>query len=207
MMMETIGLGARLLLGGVFLAAGVGKLLERGGTKETAVEYALLPPRLAHLQRRVLPWLELGIGLLLLLGSFLPASSPLRMLPSLMATGLLTLFVITIAIALARGWEVDCHCFGRFGGGRVTGWTLGRNLALLTLAATGFLGARSDTLSPAQVASSPALTPILVLALAGLAVTAMATEAWRLFAAARRARSPRSTTSRREQGIRRATNA
>jgi hypothetical protein len=104
------------------------------------------------------------------------------------AGGVLTVFTAAVAIALARGWDVDCHCFGRFGsGGRLTGWSLGRNLALLTLAAGVFFCER--TASPTLAGGAPALgvMPVLLLDLAVVAITAMAVEASALGGAARRA--------------------
>jgi uncharacterized membrane protein YphA (DoxX/SURF4 family) len=197
-MAETAALLARLAVGGVFLAAGLGKLLDGRGAGEQAVEYALLPARLARLHGRALPWLELGTGLLLLAGFFLPAGSPLRPLPFYLALVLLASFSLAVVVILARGQEAECHCFGRFGGGRVTGWTLGRIILLMAGAGAGLRGARAGSLNLARVTADVGSMPMLLLALAALAVLAMAAEAGSVGADARRARTAR---ARRERAL------
>jgi uncharacterized membrane protein YphA (DoxX/SURF4 family) len=101
---------ARLVLGGVLLAAGGLKI---GNLQKSAMSvraYELLPVGLANFLGYVLPWIEIGMGLLLIAGV---AVSIVGLL------GALTMFafVIAIAQAWARGLSIDCGCFG--GGGQV----------------------------------------------------------------------------------------
>lgn len=101
---------ARLILGGVLLAAGGLKI---GNLQKSAMSvraYELLPVGLANFFGYVLPWIEIGMGLLLIAGV---AVSIVGLL------GALTMFafVIAIAQAWARGLSIDCGCFG--GGGQV----------------------------------------------------------------------------------------
>ncbi len=101
---------ARLILGGVLLAAGGLKI---GNLQKSAMSvraYELLPVGLANLFGYVLPWIEIGMGLLLIAGV---AVSIVGLL------GALTMFafVVAIAQAWARGLSIDCGCFG--GGGQV----------------------------------------------------------------------------------------
>ena len=101
---------ARLVLGGVLLAAGGLKI---GNLQKSAMSvraYELLPVDLANFLGYVLPWIEIGMGLLLIAGV---AVSIVGLL------GALTMFafVIAIAQAWARGLSIDCGCFG--GGGQV----------------------------------------------------------------------------------------
>ena len=101
---------ARLVLGGVLLAAGGLKI---GNLQKSAMSvraYELLPVGLANFLGYVLPWIETGMGLLLIAGV---AVSIVGLL------GALTMFafVIAIAQAWARGLSIDCGCFG--GGGQV----------------------------------------------------------------------------------------
>ena len=101
---------ARLILGGVLLAA-VG--LKIGNLQKSAMSvraYELLPVGLANFFGYVLPWIEIGMGLLLIAGV---AVSIVGLL------GALTMFafVVAIAQAWARGLSIDCGCFG--GGGQV----------------------------------------------------------------------------------------
>jgi len=105
-----ITLLARLGLGGVLLAAGGLKI---GNLQKSAMSvraYELLPVGLANFLGYVLPWIEIGMGLLLIVGVWV---SILGLL------GALTMFafVVAIAQAWARGLSIDCGCFG--GGGQV----------------------------------------------------------------------------------------
>ena len=101
---------ARLVLGGVLLAAGGLKIANLQKSAMSVRAYELLPVGLANFLGYVLPWIEIGMGLLLIAGV---AVSIVGLL------GALTMFafVIAIAQAWARGLSIDCGCFG--GGGQV----------------------------------------------------------------------------------------
>ena len=101
---------ARLVLGGVLLAAGGLKIANLQKSAMSVRAYELLPVGLANFLGYVLPWVEIGMGLLLIVGV---AVSIVGLL------GALTMFafVIAIAQAWARGLSIDCGCFG--GGGQV----------------------------------------------------------------------------------------
>ena len=105
-----IGLLSRLILGGVLLAAGY---LKVGATEKSQMAvraYELLPISIANLFGLVLPFFEVAIGLLLILGAGTRIAA---------ALGGFTMFIFIIAIAQAwaRGLNIDCGCFG--GGGAV----------------------------------------------------------------------------------------
>jgi len=72
--------------------------------------YQLLPNSLASLFGYILPWFEVGLGLLLILGVALR-------LTGLFGALLMVLFIAAISSAWARGLTIDCGCFG--GGGEV----------------------------------------------------------------------------------------
>ena len=72
--------------------------------------YEMLPISIANLLGLVLPFVEVAIGALLILGSltrFMAALGGFTMV----------IFIIAIAQAWARGLNIDCGCFG--GGGTV----------------------------------------------------------------------------------------
>lgn len=100
----------RLGLGGVFLAAGGLKIENLQKSAMSVRAYELLPVGLANFLGFVLPWIEIGMGLLLIVGV---AVSIVGLL------GALTMFafVVAIAQAWARGLSIDCGCFG--GGGEI----------------------------------------------------------------------------------------
>lgn len=72
--------------------------------------FELLPVALANLFGLVLPWLEIGAGILLILGVTVRYAAIFGGLSML-------LFIGAISQAWARGLTIDCGCFG--GGGQV----------------------------------------------------------------------------------------
>jgi uncharacterized membrane protein YphA (DoxX/SURF4 family) len=97
---------ARVLLGWVFLVWGLRKLRAREKFRGSVTAYKVLPPRLVGPFAITLPWIEAGIGLLLLLGISTQMSA-------LSSTVLLTAFLIAIMINLARGRDnIECGCSG-----------------------------------------------------------------------------------------------
>ena len=105
-----IGLVARLILGGVLFLAGFLKVDEPDKSQMAVRAYEMLPISIANLLGLVLPFVEVAIGALLILGSltrFMAALGGFTMV----------IFIIAIAQAWARGLNIDCGCFG--GGGTV----------------------------------------------------------------------------------------
>jgi uncharacterized membrane protein YphA (DoxX/SURF4 family) len=104
------GLVARLTLGGVLIMAGYLKFDELDKSQMAVRAYEMLPVSLANFIGLVLPFAELFMGLLLILGA---ATRFMGILSAL----LMLVFVIGISQAWARGLSIDCGCFG--GGGQV----------------------------------------------------------------------------------------
>lgn len=109
-MLDVIGTVARLGLAAVWLIAGALKALDPDQTYVAIRAYDVLPPIGVELVAAVLPWVELALGVLLLVGIGTAMSAVL-------SAGLLVVFVIGVAQAWARGLSIDCGCFG--GGGVV----------------------------------------------------------------------------------------
>ena len=105
-----IGLLARLILGGVLLVAGYLKAFSPDKSMMAVRAYELLPIWLANVLGIILPWLEIGAGLLLILGVATRYAA-------IFGSALMVLFIIAIAQAWARGLSIDCGCFG--GGGTI----------------------------------------------------------------------------------------
>lgn len=122
---------ARLVLAGVFAAAGLSKLPDPAESVRAVRAYRILPENLVPAVGHALPLLEVAIAILLVVGL------AVRMAAVLSAV-LLAAFVIGIASAAARGLSIDCGCFG--GGGEVapgdTRYTaeIVRDLVLLAVA-------------------------------------------------------------------------
>lgn len=101
---------ARLILGGILLAAGALKI---GNLQKSAMAvraYEMLPVELANFLGYALPWIEIGIGLLLIVGASVKVCG-------LLGAFTMLAFIIAIAQAWARGLSIDCGCFG--GGGTI----------------------------------------------------------------------------------------
>jgi uncharacterized membrane protein YphA (DoxX/SURF4 family) len=106
----SITLLARLVLGGVLLAAGGLKVFKPTESANAVAAYKILPTNVAHLAGYALPWLEVAIALLLIIG--------IMVRPAAVISGLIMIvFIGAIASVWARGMLIDCGCFG--GGGEI----------------------------------------------------------------------------------------
>src|SRR5579872_4973191 len=124
----------RLILGGIFLIAGLDKVLAPGVFADAVRSYHLLPASLVLPFAYLLPWLELLAAVYLLLGFMTRLAAG--------ATGLMLLtFIVALGRALATGdTNHACGCFGTgtnpvlaflSGGDTITWWDLIRDLLLL----------------------------------------------------------------------------
>lgn len=96
---------ARWFVAGVLLISSVSKLFDRAGLVQAVEAYRILPTRLSRTVALALPYTELLLGVALLLGLWTRIAAGLNILLFLSFAG-------AIAINLARGSELDCHCFG-----------------------------------------------------------------------------------------------
>lgn len=103
-----LGTGARILLGGVFLVAGLLKLPDPAAAVRAVRAYRLLAEPLVGPVAFGLPVLEIAVGLALLVGVFVRTAA-------LAAAVLLVVFLVGIGSAWARGLQIDCGCFGNGG--------------------------------------------------------------------------------------------
>jgi uncharacterized membrane protein YphA (DoxX/SURF4 family) len=100
-----IGLLARLGLGGVLLYAGYLKAFTPEKSMMAVRAYELLPIWLANIFGLVLPWIEIGAGILLIIGVGIRYAA-------IFGSALMIAFIFAIAQAWARGLSIDCGCFG-----------------------------------------------------------------------------------------------
>ena len=124
---QTLFLLGRLVLGGVFLYAGVLKALDVTGFAGQVAAYRLLPYAYNYLVAATLPTVEILCGVLLLLN--------LRIRPALLVTGGLNLvFMAALISVLLRGLDIDCGCFDPGGDSRTgPGAALLRDIMLMAL--------------------------------------------------------------------------
>jgi uncharacterized membrane protein YphA (DoxX/SURF4 family) len=105
-----LALAGRLILGGVLFAAGFLKYEHLDKSRMAVRAYELLPISIANFLGIALPFLEIAIGILLILGAAIRISSAI-------GGALMAVFIFGISQAWARGLSIDCGCFG--GGGQV----------------------------------------------------------------------------------------
>lgn len=99
-----LALAARLVMAGVFMYASFDKIRHPAEFAEAVYNYQLLPDFLINLSALILPWFELILGVLLLLGIWMPGS--------VVAINLLMVtFLTALVINKARGLNISCGCF------------------------------------------------------------------------------------------------
>lgn len=115
----------RIIIAGIFLYAGIGKIADPSSFADSVAAYRILPRELVNAFALVLPWTEVLAACAL----FLPA---LRRQGALVLTGLCTIFILAVISAMARGLNIDCGCFAKAStavGARV----LARDVVLLAM--------------------------------------------------------------------------
>ena len=131
-MQRWIGLGARLVVGGIWTWAGLLKVGDPASSVTAVRAYQLLPYDLAETVGHLLPVLELTVGAALVLGLVTRVSGG--------ASALLQVaFIIGIASVWARGISINCGCFGDGGADPDAisryPWEIARDVGLLLASA------------------------------------------------------------------------
>ena len=138
--LDVVGTVARFGLAAVWLVSGVLKAVDPDQTYVAVRAYDVLPAAGVEVVAALLPWVEIALGVLLLLGIGTRAVAVLSAL-------LLLVFVAGVVQAWARGLSIDCGCFG--GGGPVEPGETAYGLELLRdaafLAASAWLVVRPRT--------------------------------------------------------------
>src|SRR5688572_30410929 len=119
-------LAARLVLGSTWMLAGLAKLVRKEPPGQAVAGSGLVPRFAAPIIAAALPWIELGLGSLLLAGKW-------TALAALGSAALLGVFSLVLGVKLARGERIECRCFGHWSRGPASGWTVVRNAGLIGL--------------------------------------------------------------------------
>jgi uncharacterized membrane protein YphA (DoxX/SURF4 family) len=129
--LDGIGTLARLGLAAVWLVSGWIKVSDPNQTYIAVQAYDLLPDGVVSVVAAAMPFLELALGVLLLVGLG-------TRVVALVSVVVLVAFIGAVAQSWARGLSIDCGCFG--GGGEVAaghtayGVEIARDLGFLMLA-------------------------------------------------------------------------
>ena len=102
---------ARFGLGVLWLVAGVLKIGDPDGMVRSVRAFRILPEALVHPVAYAVPFVEIALGVLLLLGLAVRACAAVSAL-------LLAIYIAAIAAAAVRGLRIECGCFSS--GGELT---------------------------------------------------------------------------------------
>ena len=94
----------RIAIGLVFIAASIDKLAHPGQFVEVIMGYEIVPWTTAVVIGIWLPWMELVVGTIMLIGIWVRAGA-------LLFSGLTVVFIAALTSALARGIDINCGCF------------------------------------------------------------------------------------------------
>jgi putative oxidoreductase len=113
---------SRLFLGGIFLYSGYIKFDNPLQFAATLTTYQLFPESLIPTIITYLPWMEMALGAMLVIGwkaRYFGA----------VAVALLSMFIVVLTITYLRGIDAECGCFGP--GDRISPLTLTRDALFL----------------------------------------------------------------------------
>ena len=125
-----VALAARLYLAWVFITACLHKLADPTGFAIDIATYQMLPLVFINLLAIVLPFIELGAGIMLATGTKARAAA-------LMVCGMMLMFMIALSYALAHDLSISCGCFASNAAAAsdpISGLTMLRDSAWLILA-------------------------------------------------------------------------
>jgi putative oxidoreductase len=94
-----------ILIGGLFVYAGIVKVIDPVEFARDIDNYKMLPWSIGVSLALYLPWLEIFCGLALITRVFYRGSV-------FIVTSLMSLFIVASIVAKARGLDVSCGCFG-----------------------------------------------------------------------------------------------
>ena len=119
---------ARLILGVIFLYASYDKILHPKAFAEVIYNYQILPDGLINVTAIFLPWLEMLMGIFLIVGFLMPGTV-------IWCNILLVVYIGALCFNLARGIDVHCGCFSTTEGSSISIETILWDVAFLTLSA------------------------------------------------------------------------
>ena len=94
----------RIILGVVFIYASYSKILDPISFSDNIHNYHITPTAIENLAALIIPWMELIVGVFLIIGVFLEGTISITI-------GMLIFFIIILSQAVFRGIDVHCGCF------------------------------------------------------------------------------------------------
>ena len=105
----------QILLGMLFIYAAIDKIIYPAKFAEVIYHYKLLPLELLNICAIIIPWIEIGIGILLVFDIWVDVGSFFLM-------ALTFVFIILIFSAMMRGLNIECGCFSLNSQNSYVGW-------------------------------------------------------------------------------------
>ena len=119
-----INLLIRIIVGGMFIITGISKIIDPVLFAKEISFYRMLPDFSVNLFAIILPWIELIVGVLFILGIRVKTNI-------LLLAGMLLMFNFAVAVAWARGLNINCGCFSNIAKETVGLSKLSENFSML----------------------------------------------------------------------------
>ena len=101
---QYLNLAVRLVVGFLFVYAGIGKAADPNSFVKEIINYQIMPYSILNIMALSLPWIEVISGIFLMAGVRIKANS-------VIIGALLIVFIAAVSIAFARGLKINCGCF------------------------------------------------------------------------------------------------
>ena len=141
-----------VLIGGLFIYAGVSKVIDPVGFANDIDNYKTLPWAIGVRMAFYLPWLEILCGLALILRR-------LYLGGVLLLTGLISIFIVASIVAKTRGIDITCGCFGHASKNLSFSWHLALDFTIMAALIALWFSYRPRLESSASVRGSAGGSP------------------------------------------------
>ena len=94
---------ARMLIGGILIYSSFEKFIDPSGFADAINNYHIIPFGLENSSAIILPWIELIIGICLILGVFIDGAAVIVII-------IMVVFIIAITYAILSGYNIECGC-------------------------------------------------------------------------------------------------
>lgn len=122
----------RIVLGGIFIYASIDKIINPEQFIHALANYRILPRGLENFFALLLPWVEVTIGVFLVLGMY-------EWIALTLYNILMLVFMAVIALSLIRGLNISCGCFTTDpNAAKITWLTMMRDSLILVLSLGGY---------------------------------------------------------------------
>ena len=134
---------AKFAIGFVFIFAGIEKIAEPGLFSDSVANYKLLPLFAVNFFAVAIPWIEVISGILLIFDKYVKENA-------FIFNSLMSLFTIMVLIAVIRGLDINCGCFGTAEAQKVGFEKIMENLGLIILGLYVYFFSDNSSIQPKQ---------------------------------------------------------